>query len=382
MIPGRLGTNPSHPTLVGDNGVANRHPNAKKTLSELAPTLANSRDMTQHSSHRPATWAVVFAFVLIYLSWGTTFLAIRDGVYHEHLPPALFGGSRVALAGLILLGYLWLRGEPLRFTLPAFQWVALTSLLLFVGGNGLITTAERTVESGVASVLASTTPLWLALMEMFWPRGERLSLRGWLGLLLGLAGMLVMLGPTIERPAVLLSDPGPLLVIGSAVSWALGSLVSRYHRPQGSHLAAAAYQMVVGGTCLTLIGLMIGEARELSTDQLTGRAVFSYLYLLIVGSLVGFVAFNWLLGHVSATLVGTYAYVNPVIAILVGWLVGGEAITGRVVAGVAVILSGVALVRAGHCPLPPAPVVDETVTRGLTGFWNLNAPAGTPAEEP
>ena len=288
---------------------------------------AIARHMTLTSSQRPATWAVVFAFVLIYLSWGTTFLAIREGVYNQELPPCLFGGTRVALAGLILLAYLALRGEPMRFPLRDFRWVVLTAMLLFVAGNGLITAAEKTVESSFASVLVATTPLWLALMELLWPRGERLSLRGWLGLLLGLVGILVMLAPKIRQPVSLWNDPGPLLILGSAAAWALGSLVSRYHRPRGSHLATAAYQMVIGGSSLALVGILIGEAQELTADHLTGRALFSFLYLLIVGSLVGFVAFDWLLGHVSATLVGTYAYVNPLIAILVGWLLGGEEIT-------------------------------------------------------
>src|SRR5581483_2273856 len=156
----------------------------------------------------------------------------------------------------------------------------------------------------------------------------------------------------LRQPANILEDPGPLLVVGSAIAWALGSLVSRYHRPRHSHLAAAAYQMVVGGSATALLGLLIGEGNELTAEHLTGRAWFAFGYLLVVGSLIGFVAFNWLLGHVSATLVGTYAYVNPVIAVLVGWLIGGEEITLRVVGGVVVILSGVALVRTGSSPAP------------------------------
>lgn len=337
--------------------------------------------MTLPPSPPPSTRAVAFAFVLIYLSWGTTFLAIREGVHNQQLPPALFGGTRVALAGLILLGYLALRGERLRFPLRDFQWVIATALLLFVGGNGLINFAERTVESGVTSVLVATTPLWLALMEMFWPRGERLRPLGWLGVLMGLGGMIILLGPNIRRPAALVNDPGPLLVLGSAGAWALGSLVSRYHRPHGSHMAAAAYQMVLGGSCLSLIGLAVGEGSQLTAENITGRAVFSYLYLIVVGSLIGFVAFHWLLGHVSATLVGTYAYVNPMIAILVGWLLGGEELTVRVLAGMVVILVGVALVRAGAAKRSQViRLVPRALQRGLTGFWNVTArPA--PAEE-
>jgi drug/metabolite transporter (DMT)-like permease len=339
--------------------------------------------MSHQSFVRPASWAVVLAFTLIYVSWGTTFLAIREGVHAQHLPPCLFGGTRVAAAGLILLVFLAFRGERLRFARSEYRWIALTSVLLFVGGNGLITAGERTVESGITSVLTSTTPLWLALLELLWPRGERLRLRGWLGLLVGFAGMLLLLLPKLRQSANVWSDPGPFMVLGSAVSWAFGSLVSRYHRPKGSHLAVAAYQMFLGGSSLALLGLLLGEGEQWATVELTGRAYFSFLYLLICGSLIGFVAFNWLLGHVSATLVGTYAYVNPVIAILIGWQLGGEELTTRIVCGMVIILAGVALVRTGGAPKPlVVPPLPRTVARGLTGFWNLSARTPSTVEEP
>src|SRR5437660_12919134 len=142
-----------------DNAQFDPRPNPTQTMSDLdrAPT---TRLMTQVPSPRPAAWAVVLAFALIYVSWGTTYLAIREGVHNQGLPPCLFGGTRVAMAGLVLLAFLAVRGEGLRFAWSGFRWVALTGLLLFVGGNGLITAAERTVESGIASVLAATTPLW------------------------------------------------------------------------------------------------------------------------------------------------------------------------------------------------------------------------------
>lgn len=294
---------------------------------------------------KPATWALLLAFTMVYTSWGTTYLAIREGVHEQKLPPALFGGTRVALAGLVLLGYLACRGTPLSFSRRDSFWIAITGVLLFVGGNGLITFAEKTVESGVAAILAATTPLWLALMESCWPDGERLLGRGWLGILVGLSGVLVLLAPSLQVPANLLSDPGPLLVLGSAGCWSLGSLLIRYHRPTGSHLAAASYQMIAGGGSLALLGLVTGEVAELTPERLNLRAGFAFCYLLVVGSLIGFVAFNWLLGHVSATLVGTYAYVNPLIAVLVGWLLGGERITLPMLGGMVIILAAVALVR-------------------------------------
>jgi drug/metabolite transporter (DMT)-like permease len=303
--------------------------------------------MTKNPSRRPPAWAILLAFALLYLSWGTTFLAIREGVHAQQLPPALFGGTRVGLAGCLLLLFLAARGDALRLPRRDLRTVTVSGLLLFVGGNGLLTVAEKTVASGAASIFVTTTPLWMALLELCWPRGERLNGRGWLGLSLGLAGVLGLLAPRLQQPADLFTDPGPLLILGSAAAWSLGSLVVRHGRVSGPHLAAAAYQMIIGGVSLSLIGLALGEARQLTPEQFNWRAGAAFFYLLIVGSLVGFVAFNWLLGHVSAALVGTYAYVNPLIALLVGWLVGGEELTGRVVVGMVVILAGVALVRKG-----------------------------------
>jgi drug/metabolite transporter (DMT)-like permease len=302
---------------------------------------------TTPSPRRPPTWALVLAFGLVYLSWGTTYLAIKKGVKDERLPPALFGGVRVCLAGAVLLGYLALRGRPVGLSGRACGGAALAGLVLFVGGNGLITAAERTVPSGVAAVLAASTPLWIGLLAMLWPRGERLGGRGWLGLVLGLGGVLLLLAPRLHGANSFVADWGPLMVLGSACSWALGSLIVRHRRSDGSHLTAAAYQMLLGGGGLAVVGLALGEADELTPDRLTVGAACAFFYLLIVGSLVGFVAYNWLLGHVPAAQVGTYAYVNPLVAILVGCL-DGEELTGGIVAGMAVILAGVALVRRDH----------------------------------
>lgn len=294
---------------------------------------------------RPAAWALVLAFAVVYVVWGTTYFAIKEGV--RTLPPALFGGLRIASAGGLLFAYLRLRGESLRLPRRALFVAAVVGGLLFVGGNGLVTVAEETVDSGVASVLVATTPLWIALAEMFWPGGERLTVRGWAGVLTGLAGVLVLLAPRLGQPQAFLRDGAPLLVLGSAASWAVGSLVLRRERRGASHLVSAAYQMVLGGGGLALIGVLTGEVERLTADRLTAAAVLAFFYLLVVSSLVAYLAYTWLLRHVSAALAGTYAYVNPAVAVLVGWLLGGEAVTGWLVGGLVVILAGVTLVRAG-----------------------------------
>jgi drug/metabolite transporter (DMT)-like permease len=288
---------------------------------------------------------VALAFMLVYLSWGTTFFAIRAGVHTYGLPPALFGGVRVSLAGWMLLGYLWLRGERLGMPRRDVFWVIVAGLLFFIGGNGLLTAAMGRVPSGIGSLLGATTPLWMALVELALPWGERLTPRGWLGLVVGMSGVLFLMMPKMQDAQGFAPDTGHLFLLGSSVTWALGSVIVRHRRGSGSHLAVAGYQMVAGGSALALIGLGLGEMQELTPDKLVPGALASFLYLLVFGSLVGFVAFNWLLGHVPAALVGTYAYVNPLVAVLVGRLLGGEELDGWIAGGMVVILTGVALVR-------------------------------------
>ncbi len=299
------------------------------------------------SARTPSRWSIGISFLLLYVSWGTTYLAIQVGVRDAELPPALFGGVRVLCAGLVLLLFLRLRVGNMQ--LPRFD--ALTAVLggffLFVGGNGLLTAALGTVPSGVAAVLGGTTPLWIGVMEALWPRGDRLTVVGWLGLLAGVVGVLFLFVPDLRSEVAVIPIGGLMLVMGSNLSWALGSVVLRHRPCMGSHLTLAAYQMVIGGGGLTLIGVALGETQQLTSDLHTPVAWGSFLYLLLVGSLTGFVAFNYLLKHVSAPMVATYAYVNPMIAILVGWGIAGENLTGWTLAGMAVILGGVMLVRKG-----------------------------------
>ncbi len=295
--------------------------------------------------HRPPHWAVPLAFALVYLSWGTTYLAIKAGV--KELPPGLFGGVRVTLAGLILLGYVACRGGSVRLGRRELLAAAAVGALFFLGGNFLITVGEQYVASSFAAVLVATTPLWTGLVETVWPGGERLNGRGWLGVLAGLGGVFLLFAPRLHEPGKALLSAGPVLVLASAFCWSIGSCVLRRQRQRGPHLVAIAYQMITGGIAQTLVGVALGEPARLNPDRFTFPAVYAFFHLLIVGSLIGFVAYTWLLGHVSAIQAGTYAYVNPVVAIFVGWAVGGEEITGWLAGGMACILAGVALVRSG-----------------------------------
>ncbi len=246
----------------------------------------------------------------------------------------------------MLLTYRLAVGERVLLRRGDLGKILLVSLFLFVIGAGLMNVANQTVNSGVCAVLAATTPLWLGLLAMFWPNDDRLTPRGWFGLLVGLGGVLLLLVPKVTHAEDLVQNIGVFYLLGSAVSWAIGSLVLRHVRIGTPHLTSAAYQLIFGGAGITLAGVLLGEIASWP-DVVTPRAIEAFLYLLLVGSLLGFVAFNWLLQHVAAAKVGTYAYVNPMIAVVVGWA-AGEEVTWWLLAGIAVILVGVFLVRGGE----------------------------------
>ena len=206
-----------------------------------------------------ASWKLALALSLVYVSWGTTYLAIHEGV--KTLPPALFAGSRVCLAGLLVLAFLRLRGKTIRLSRRDALLAFVTGVLMFVAGNGLLTFAEKTVPSGAAAVLAATAPLWMAVLEAMWPHGERLAWRGWLGLLIGLGGVAILLSEKwLNQSAPGLSGVGPFLVLGSAAGWSLGSSLHRHGRSRAPHLTVAAYQMLFGGGSLPLLGLAWARA--------------------------------------------------------------------------------------------------------------------------
>jgi drug/metabolite transporter (DMT)-like permease len=322
-----------------------------------------------NKTRQPSSWALVVGFAALYISWGTTYLPTRIAVHDENMPPLLFGGIRVLCGGILLLCYQLGRGVRVRLASGDFLKILGISGLLFVTGAGFLNMASQTVASGVCAVLAATTPLWLGLFAMLWRNGDRLTRRGWMGLAVGLVGVVILLAPTLSGYQGLLENVGVFLVLGSAISWALGSLVLRHTRLSVSHLTTAAYQMICGGAGLALAGIFFGEL-ERWPDHVTPRAVQAFIYLLLFGSLVGFVAFNWLISHVAAAKVGTYAYVNPMIAVVVGWS-AGEEFTGWLAAGICVILFGVFLIRRGERPAPVA-TTGESVPEDMSAVnWQM-----------
>lgn len=306
-------------------------------------------------SHPPA-WQIAVGFAILYIVWGTTYLAIRIGVLDEHLPPLLFGGSRIGAAGLVLLLFQLLRGQSIGFSRRDAVGILCGAGFLFVGGNGLITIALQTVPSGESAILAATASLWIALVSMLFPGGDRLRAVGWLGLILGLVGVVILQSPKLDAAELAHTGvAGPLFNLASAACWGVGTVVLRQTPVRIARLTSAGWQMTLGGLAMILLGVCLGETPP---ERVTGKTIATFVYLLVMGSLIAFVAFHWLLEHVSAPSVGTYAYVNPLVAVLLGLWWHGEAITLPVVFGMLLILMGVFLVRgddrslARERPLP------------------------------
>lgn len=313
---------------------------------ETTLAIPITTDMSSSTkSAQLSPWVIPTALIVLYLSWGTTNLAIRIGV--QDLPPFLFGGVRLVIAGAIVLGIVAWRTGQWRINVSDLLRCALSSTLLFVGGNGLLTCSMQYLESGLAAVVIAVSPIWMACMELAVPHGDRLDKRGWLGLLTGLIGILVLGWYKLSESSHTNNQWGFLLASASALVWSLGTLLSKYNRPKGSIWVVAGYQMLLGGIGMIIVGSLLGEPQRLSAASFTWPALASFFYLLIIGSLIGFVIYQFLLSHVSLALAGTYAYITPIISLIVGaWLAHEEVPLAAVIA-LALTLLGVALIKQG-----------------------------------
>ena len=282
------------------------------------------------------TWQLVCGFLIIYVVWGSTYLAIHWGV--ETIPPFGMGAVRFLAAGSML--YAWCRFRGAKKPTKS-QWKAsavVGTMLLFVG-NGAVSWASQRVPSGLTSVIVATVPLWLVLCELW--QGKRPDLIKVIGVLIGLAGVALLVMPTGTATATVDPVGAGVLALGS-LSWTIGSLYSRTARQAESPALAIAMQMLVGGSLLLTLSLALGEWTP--DLHVTLRSAASLLYLIVFGSLIGFSTYMWLLKVASPTAVGTYAYVNPAVAVLLGVLLAGERLPAQAVAAMTVILGGVAMV--------------------------------------
>ncbi|MBI2619338.1 MAG: drug/metabolite exporter YedA [Ignavibacteriales bacterium] len=290
----------------------------------------------------PSRGKIILAFAAVYVIWGSTYLAIRFAV--ETLPPFLMAGIRFIIAGGFLYTFLRLRGAA-RPTPIHWKSASIVGAALLLIGNGGVSWAEQFVPSGITALLIAIVPLWFVVLD-WWQRGVQPTLAVIGGLILGTVGVLVLVDPAelVGGEAVHLGGAFVLLV--ATISWAAGSLYSRRAELPSSPLLATAMEMLSGGVMLLIVSAASGELVPMEIPSINPRSWIALGYLVVFGSLVAFSAYIWLLSHVQPTMVSTYAYVNPVIAVFLGWLLGGEIIGERILLAAAMIVGAVALITS------------------------------------
>ena len=285
---------------------------------------------------------VILAFALVYVFWGSTYLAIGIAD-EERLPPAVMCAIRFAIAGPLMLAGCAALGRKIRITASEALHLATIGCLLLVGGNFGLAWAEQWVPTGFAALIVAVTPIWFLLLERFVFRGDRVSSRGLAGVALGIAGVAVLFWPKIEHRAAFGMMPliGASSLLLSSFSWSLGSVASRKWKVDVDPFSATAWEMTFAAMGNAIVAFASGEYRHII---ITRRGMSAVLYLVVFGSWVGYTAYIWLLKHVPTPKVATYAYVNPVVAVFLGWVLHNERLDGFILAGAAVIVAGVALV--------------------------------------
>jgi drug/metabolite transporter (DMT)-like permease len=283
---------------------------------------------------------VGISFGLVYFFWGSTYLAILISV--RYFPAALMGALRFLISGAIMLAWCALTGKKIKISRQDMWRLLLIGVLLLTGGNVVLAWTENFINSGLAAMIVAVVPIWVALIEAL-IGGDRLNARGWIGLLLGIVGLLVLLWPdissgtTIGRRDLIVAC---VLMLG-ALSWALGSVCSHRFKLSIGPFAATGWEMFLAGCVNGVIALALGDVHHANWSR-TGW--FAIAYLVTFGSLVGFTAYIWLLEHVPTPKVATYAYVNPIVAVFLGWLIRGERLDGYMLIGMIVIVAAVVLV--------------------------------------
>lgn len=301
-----------------------------------------------------SVWNVWMALAVLYFVWGSTYLAIKFGI--ESIPPLLMAGVRFLVAGGLLYAVAVRRGDVAGDRPGFLQWraAAIVGGALLFGGNGGVVWAEhRGVPTGVVALIVATVPLWMALIDRV-VNGQRLPRLVVVGLVLGFFGLALLVGRADGR-----IDPlGTGLVVAASLSWAAGSVYARRAPLPPRALLAAGMEMLCGGVLLTVAGVASGEIPDLDLGAITMRSALGLAYLIVFGSVLAFSAYAWLLGHARLSLASTYAYVNPVVAVFLGWAVLSERVTGRTLVASTVILAAVALIVTGRVrpePVPPSP---------------------------
>jgi drug/metabolite transporter (DMT)-like permease len=303
---------------------------------------------------------VIVAFALVYVLWGSTYLGIAIAV--RNIPPLMMGATRFIIAGLLMLAFRKLRGHSI--SLPSRDMFRLTVIgfLLLVSGNVVLGLAETIIPTGLSALLIAITPLWFLILErFFFARGDRIAPRGLAGIGLGIAGIVVLLWPDLTGTVRLGHREllGAGLVLFSSISWATGSVLSKRWHVEADPYTASGWEMLNAGLINLALAVMMGDHHRTVWER---HSVFAIIYLVFAGSLIGFTAYVWLLRNVPTPKVATYAYVNPLVAMLLGWLVMGERFTPYIFGGAAVVLASVVLVtgaKSHQAADSPSNVPDE-----------------------
>lgn len=323
---------------VGHAPVFAESPPTPRTAGETpaAPQPAVATSVTS-----PSRTSLLLAFAAIYVIWGSTYLGIRIAI--QTMPPFLMGAARFLIAGAVLLAAMKLRGAPWP---TARQWRinGIIGVFLLVGGNGLVVFAEQSIPSGVTALLVGAGPLCIVLTEWAWPGGMRPTLVTMAALLIGFAGVTWLAAPWETTADGALNRGGVLAILAACVSWAIGSIYSRHAKHDANPFMASALQMLGGGAALGVVAWLHGDFGRAELGAISAGSWRAFAYLIVAGSLVGFSTFVWLMKHSTPARVATYAYVNPVVAVLLGWLILGEAITTRTLVASAVIVAAVAII--------------------------------------
>ncbi|HMB55027.1 MAG TPA: EamA family transporter [Thermoanaerobaculia bacterium] len=289
----------------------------------------------------PPRWLLVSAFAAIYLIWGSTYLAIRFAI--ETMPPFLMAAVRFVIAGGVLYGWARWRGQGRPRRIEWRSALIVGGLLLFAG-NGAVVWAELRIDSGLAALLVATVPLWIVALDVLRPGGVQPGWRVWAGVVGGLAGIVLLVGPAELAGAERADLVGILAVLFASFAWAVGSLYARNAPLPKSPALGTGMEMLAGGVLLTLFSLSLGEPSGFDPAAVSFTSGLALAYLIAIGALVGFSAYVWLLRVAPAAKVATYAYVNPVVALVLGWALAGEEMNSRTLIAAAVILGSVFLI--------------------------------------
>jgi len=311
----------------------------------------------QPQGHPPA-WKILLAFAIIYFVWGSTFLFIRIGV-HE-VPPFLYAALRFFAAGLVLC--LWMLAKGERWP-TGRQWLSafFLGLLIFVFDYGLLFWSEQRVPSGIAAVMLATIPVFMALSEILFLGTQRLTIRLALALLIGIAGVAVLVSRSLNLGGTPIDRAGAVALLIAAINWSIAAALTRKLPLPPSKVMSSGVQMLAGGAQLALASFLLGESRGFHFSAVSRTAWFALLYLIVAGSIIAFTAYVWLIHHESPTKVGTYAYVNPVVAVFLGYFFGGEPLGLRTVLGTLFVLVSVVLLTTTRTQrtVPPSAATDS-----------------------